>query len=495
MHDVLACRHVDPTAHLNLTETWRAADPSDRRFTLRHDAADHELATTASRQLRHADDFHAAARFMIDSGFHPKAGCTTMRLADVFARRMRCSKDGHFPFSVERTAHELGLNRRTILNHAQYLRELGLLAYVEHGSRTNVIRTRLGGDAWKPGDGYRGTATLFAAVAPCVWDEAMGRRISGTGYTSRVVGVTNAGRAQACQDAHRRAATRTSTSPGISCTPSVMVPPDHRQSQVEGSRKDTPRKRAARPKNTLRNTADGPPVSPEECAQAIVFAEQLQREVWWLGRSCARRLGYMVRPLLADGWTWQSLAAELLTWGVPGHLRDPAAYLRYEFERRRRLHDLGVPATPALPDDRIDDAGTRYTAILRRREESNTPVWDRYAEEIRPGLRSRLAEVRDARREEPPRCVGREPLWRGSDEVFAQSLPIQSWADVAPRDVYRAKALGLPTPTGRATPESDQGWLELMRDQLEAERACAVLSAELDDWEAARTADPPGTHR
>ncbi|WP_371750530.1 hypothetical protein, partial [Streptomyces sp. NBC_01283] len=419
---------------------------------------------------------------------HPRAGRTTMRLADVFARRMRCNKDGHFPFSIEQTARELGLKRRAILNHALYLRELGLLAYVEHGSKANAIRTRLG-TAWQPSNGYRGTATLFAAVAPRVWDEATGRRIRGAGYTARVVGVTDDGRAQACEEARRKAVTQ-AVDRGAACTPSVMAPQDHLQPQVEGGKKHTPRKRAARTKNTSRsNTTDRPRTSPAECAQAIALAEQVQREVWWLARGCARRLGYMLRPLRTAGWTWQSLAAELLTWGVPGHLRDPAAYLRHGFERRRRLHGLAVPEPSALPDERADDAGTRYIAILRRREESNGPIWHRYAEQLRPELRRRLTEARRAGEEERPRRLERESLSRGSDQAFAESLPIQAWADVSPRDIYRARALGLSIPTGRAAPESDQGWLEQMRDHVEAERACAALRAELNDWAAERAAD------
>lgn len=493
MHDVSACRQSDSTTQLNVFDARSATGPRSRSFTPLADAADHELAATASRQLRRADDFHAAARFMVAAGFHPKAGPTTLRLADVFARRMRRNKDGHFPFSIEQTARELGLKRRAILNHAQYLRELGLLAYVEHGSKTNAVRTRLG-IAWRPGHGYRGTATLFAAVAPRVWDEAMGHRISGTGYTSRLLGVTDEGRAQARAEARHKAAIRGSAH-GPACTPSVTVPQDHQQVQVVGGKKHTPRKRAARPENVPRsNTPDRPRITPAECARAIAFAEQLQREVWWLGRSCTRRLGYMLRPLLAAGWTWQSLAAELLEWGVPGYLRDPGAYLRHEFERRRRLDDVTVPAASALPEERVDDAGTRYTAILRRRAENNAPIWHRYAHQLRPELRRCLAEARHSHKDQPPRLVEREPPWRGSDQVFIQSLPIQSWADVSPRVVYRARALGLPFPTGRAAPEPDQGWLEQMRDQLEAERACAVLRAELNNWEAEHAADLPDAH-
>ena len=72
----------------------------------------------------------------------------------------------------------LGLQRRAVLKHARVLRELGLLAWVAHGSKINLMRTRRG-DRWATEHGYRGTATLFAAFAPPAWDTAMGRRVHG----------------------------------------------------------------------------------------------------------------------------------------------------------------------------------------------------------------------------------------------------------------------------------------------------------------------------
>ncbi|MFI0716447.1 hypothetical protein ACH4SK_38820 [Streptomyces inhibens] len=119
--------------------------------------------TTATRQLRRSKDFLAAAHHMINGGYHPKAGATTLRLAKLFAARMRNSRNGHFAFAADATARALGISRRTVMYAAKHLRELGLIAYVEHGTKTNVLRTK---GTWKAGDGYRATATLFAAVAP-----------------------------------------------------------------------------------------------------------------------------------------------------------------------------------------------------------------------------------------------------------------------------------------------------------------------------------------
>ncbi|GAA0573779.1 hypothetical protein GCM10010390_91180 [Streptomyces mordarskii] len=477
MHDLAPCRHIHLAACPDLSETRDVSSTSSHAFVLVRDTADHELATTASRQLRRPDDFLAAARYMIEAGYHPKAGRTTLRLAEVFAARMRRSSRGHFALSAEATARELELKKRAVMYHARYLRELGLIAYVEHGSKTNVLRTRRG-SAWQPGDGYRGTATVFAAVAPRVWDDAHGRRIAGTGYTARITGVTGAGRVRAVEEARRKASRRRPRR--TSCTPSVVVPKDHRQVQVVGSKNYTPRQRATCPKTSRPTTTDRSPVSPTECARGITLTERLQGEVWWLHRACPRRLAYALRPLITIGWTWQGLAAELLTWAVPGYLRDPAAYVRHELARRQRLGNLTGVAPPEVPAD----DGTRHAAMLRNREERNAPIWQRYAQQLRPVLRRRLAAVRQSLPRQRNTAVEYRSWLREDEEDFARSLPMQSWdEDISPLEVYRARAFGAPLPAPRHA-KADRGWLEHLRDQRDAERAFGELRAELEEWEA-----------
>ncbi|MEV6726231.1 hypothetical protein AB0M94_35480 [Streptomyces xanthochromogenes] len=458
------------------------------------------MTTTASRQLRRAGDFRAAAHFMVGSGFHPKAGRMTLHLADVFAARMERSMDGHVAFNIAATARELGLQRRAVLNHARYLRELGLIAYVEHGSKTNSQRTRHGSD-WTQEHGYRGTATIFAAVAPPVWDHAMGRRIDGTGYQARPVGVTAKGRARAIAEAQRKRVSRAERQPDP-CTPSLVVPQDHRQLKVEGSSNYTSRarKRATGHKNSSRpSNRKQASATPADCARGIATAEQLQREVWWLHRSCARRLAYVLRPLISSGWTPQALVAELRTWGVPGYLRDPAAYVRHELTRLQHHGHLAQTGTPALNDDQVDEDGARYQAMLRARHQRSDPAWQRYAEQLRPELHRRLQEARNAGSGTP--VPEYRPWLREPEELHLQSLSLEAayGPDASPREIYAAHAYNRPVPVLRQAtlPLPDQGWLEQLRDETEAKRACAALQAELDNWEAEQrsTVGPHGTVR
>ncbi|MFE4873475.1 hypothetical protein [Streptomyces sp. NPDC056682] len=454
------------------------------------------MTTTASRQLRHAEDFRAAAAFMVGAGFHPRAGRTTLRLAEAFAARMGRSTNGTFAFNIAATGRELGLQRRAVLNHAKILRELGLTAYVEHGSRTNSQRTRHGA-AWTRQHGYRGTGTIFAAVAPPVWDEAMGRRIDGTGYRARPVGVTEKGRARAVAEVRRKAESR-ARQRSTSCTPSLVVPQDHRQLKVEGGSNYTSRTRA-----TGRRNIPSPPHQNHsivaECARGIAIAEHLQREVWWLHRGCARRLAYVLRPLIAAGWTWQALAAELRTWGLPGYLRDPAAYVRHELARLQHHGHLAHIGRPAIGDDQVDGDGTRYQAMFQARHQRSDPAWHSYAEQLRPQLRRRLQEARSAVPE--TQVPEYRPWLREPEELHlkSQSLEAAYGPDVSPREIYESHAYNRPLLVRHqaTVPVPNQGWLEQMREEAEAKRACAVLKAELDNWEAeqASTVEPHGTFR
>ncbi|MFC9608000.1 hypothetical protein ACFTTN_31710 [Streptomyces niveus] len=459
-----------------MSETRPLADTSSHSPALVRDVTDQEITTTDSRHLRRPRDFLAAARFMVRAGAHPQAGRTTLRLAEAFAARMTRSKDGHFPFSVLTTAHELGLSRRAVLNHARYLRELGLIAYVEHGSKTNSLRTRHG-TAWTSELGYRGTATLFAAVAPPAWDHAKGRRTDRRGYGARVIGVTDEGRTHTVNDARRTAKRKTS------CTPSLVVPQDHQHLKVEGSSNYTSRKRATSRKTTPATT-NRPRLSPTECAHNISLARKLRHDIWWL-RGCVRRLAYALRPLIAAGWTREDLTSELLTWGVPGRLRDPAAYISHELDRRRRLGQLAGAPVDHMPDDQVDTTGNRYRTMLQRRAERNAPTWEHYAGQLRSELRRQLAQKRrqvDLRPHTEYRPVLREPR-----EDFAPALPQQGRLPGAePREPYSAYVLGGSVNKIPAVDEEVLGWLKRLNEQREAARACAVLAAELDDWEYER---------
>ncbi|MEW1569697.1 hypothetical protein AB0454_43060 [Streptomyces sp. NPDC093509] len=430
MPDTTSSRH----AYREPAPANAPARPTGSRhgFSLIAAPGEQEWDVTGSRQLRRASDFLAAAHYMVRH--HPKAGPTTLRLAAAFAARMHRSQHGHFAFNVAATVVELGISRRTVLAHARYLRELGLIAWVEHGSRANVQRARRG-EAFAPGDGYRGTATIYAPVAPPVWDHVQGHRVRGVGYRARLIGYTDKGRSRAVSAARSRARRVRCTSTGL-CTPSVVVTsaPFHLQ-VVVGGKKNTRRPR----KETGAHRRPRAPFTPGECRQAIAVTEQVQRQVWWLYTACSRRIAFALRPLIAAGWTAPQLAAELTTWGVPPGLKDPAAYLRHELRRRQRHNDLphsGLPVHDLLVDD-----GSRYEAMLRERA-VHAPAYRRYVERTRFALRDELASRRRSRRGQTGGFVYR-PMLREPEEDFFASLPVEAWADApTPREVYAARVRG-----------------------------------------------------
>lgn len=412
MHDLLVCRHINPAARLDVSTTAPVADTSRHTFDLVCDPDAQEIGTTASRRLRRAADFRAAVQFMVGAGFHPKAGRTTLLLADVFAERMARSSTGHFPFSAEATARALGLKRRAIYNHARYLRELGLIAYVEHGSKQNVLRARHGA-AWTSEHGYRGTATLFAAVTPRVWDEAMGRRIEGEGYTARQVGVTDVGRELAVAEAEDKQRERQGlqqTEPvdnSRSCTPSVVIPQPRTSGPVDGGFKDRTRKRAC-PEKSPKHRAEGTTGwSAAKAAFAMQEARWVQLHTWWTQGSCVRQLAYALRPFFEAGWTWKEIGRELARWTVPLRPRHVASYVASETRRRVNSGMLFLPdglvAPYRQPETSTWDGGEtphspRYAAMQAWKASTFRPAAARAAtalEEIRRVL-ARHAEPRKA---------------------------------------------------------------------------------------------------
>ncbi|MFE6946561.1 hypothetical protein [Streptomyces chartreusis] len=391
MQHVSACRHINLTACPDVSEIRPVSGASRHAFALVRDVAAQEVDATASRQLRRAVDFLAAVRFMVEAGFHPHAGRTTLRLAEVFATRMARSKDGHFPFSAEATAHMLGLKRRAVFNHARYLRELSLIAYVEHGSKHNVLRSRYGA-RWKKEHGYRGTATLFAALAPRVWDEAMGRRIRGQGYKARMVGVTPAGRilaAAAGEDRRRQRADGQPRHPvdnSRPCTPSVGVPQPRTSGAVDGGIKDRTRKRASREKKHRGKGSTN--WSAARAAAAMQEARFVRLHTWWTQGSCVRQLAYALRPCFEAGWTWEEIARELARWTVPLRPRHVASYVASEIPRRVNAGQLYLPDGLVAPyrrpetstwDDGSTPHGPRYAAMQTFKARTYRPAAARAA--------------------------------------------------------------------------------------------------------------------
>lgn len=170
-------------------------------------AAHMELDTTASRHTG-PRNWLRSVEWLVGAGLHPKANPTTLAVAQDLAKRMDYST-GHVRYDLEGTADRLGIHRSNVARHVKYLRQMGFLAWAQRGSRTNVLRT-LG----LPG--YAATATVYAAVIPAAYDDAMGHQIVGTGYGSRIV-----------KDYRQMSDTRPSDTPTNPVDNSILGPVDN----------------------------------------------------------------------------------------------------------------------------------------------------------------------------------------------------------------------------------------------------------------------------
>ncbi|MFE0632623.1 hypothetical protein ACFW3D_37420 [Streptomyces sp. NPDC058864] len=265
--------------------------------------ADQEVTTTVSRRVRRYD-FLRAARWAIGAGHHPKASATTLRVAEDLADRMNA--DGHVAYGRARMAKRLGLSRRTVDRHVACLRELGLLAWSVHGSRTNTRRAA-------GLSGWAGTATIYAGTAPPTWDHAMGHRIRGRGYTARQVGYTPEGRERAIADA-RTAETRHRRD-----TPSCRQNPRRQKVKVGGKKNNT----ATRRRRATRCTS----FTPQQTADAVAIAAWIRPRVPWTQRETLRRLAFALRPLIAAGLSREDVAVELHSWWLTWRPHSPAGYI------------------------------------------------------------------------------------------------------------------------------------------------------------------------
>lgn len=151
-----------------------------------HGAGQVALVRGSSQEVTHTASRRSGPRrwlrsveWLIAAGLHPRANTTTLVIARDLGARMNYDT-GHALYCLHKIVARTGISRASVKRHIGYLRELGSLAWVQHGTRTN-IRRALGLS------GYAGTATIYAAVIPAAYDHALGHRIIGTGYEARAV--------------------------------------------------------------------------------------------------------------------------------------------------------------------------------------------------------------------------------------------------------------------------------------------------------------------
>lgn len=309
-----------------------------RPFALIRLHEEQEVDTTPSRRTRRGD-FLRAATWAISARLHPKAGETTLRVARDLAARLNA--DGHVAYCRDAMHRRLAISRRTLERHIAVLRELGLLVWVVHGTRTN---TR------PPGSGeWAGTATIYAAVVPRAWDDEVGHRIRGHGYHAHHIGFTERGREMAIAAARQcsRQAYRRDT-------PSCKPNPQRRTAEVGGRKNNTCPPRRARSRARRRSIPEPYRAAPEQAAHAIRVAAYVRPRVPWTQTEGLRRLAFALRPWITAGHSAADLAVELSFWCVPRRPASPAALI---MARWCETTDQ-APQTPGmLPDQPATPTG------------------------------------------------------------------------------------------------------------------------------------------
>lgn len=297
-----------------------------------------EVAHTASRWSA-PRKWLAAVRWLIGAGLHPRANATTQRVADDLASRMDYST-GHVRYCEADMVARTGISRANLYRHVGYLRELGALAYVQHGSRSNV-RAAMGLK------GYAATATVYAAVIPASYDDAMGHRIVGAGYSARIV-IDMRGRQTYKQtyneapqnyndgpvDTSGNPPVDNSGSSGLETPSLTWVEEDGKLKMVGGSnytsRKTASRDHASIPQQRSNSGSSKSGRHALQVAQDIRIAAQVRPLVNWTQRVPLRPLAYCLRPLIDRGLDAYGIAAYLngLCTGLRWRPKNPAAYIR-----------------------------------------------------------------------------------------------------------------------------------------------------------------------
>lgn len=305
-----------------------------------------ELSTTTARHAQPRAWLRAVVWLVEEAGLHPRTGEATLRVARDLAGRMDYIA-GTVLYDLDGTAARCGLSRATVKRHVGYLRELGALVWARHGSRRNL---RL------PGRPYAGTATIYAATIPDVYDRAHGRRIEGQGFGARVVGApVPAGNTSAAD----RPGSRVREPQSLAAHPRKPV------AEADERCTDTPRRRArsrtaSRPGTSTRR-------SPLQVAADIRISAHVRPRVPWTQTEGLRRLAYALRPLIDQGLDGDDITAELTSWWLAWRPARPAAYITAQLRDRVATAPRDVPSTDVHPRTSGPTGNPAWQAWLRQR--------------------------------------------------------------------------------------------------------------------------------
>ncbi|MFG2276750.1 cell wall protein [Streptomyces chartreusis] len=278
-----------------------------------------------------------AVQWLIDAGLHPKANTTTMRVAADLAARMDYDT-GHALYGLKDMPGRLGISRASVARHVSYLRELGALAWVQHGTRTN----RLAAMGLK---GWSGTATVYAAVIPAAFDHAMGHTVVGSGYTARIIvdlrkrPVVPAQRAEPVDNPP----VDNSSSEALE-TPSLTVVKEESQVQMVGGFNYTEQARPPKARIPHQTSLiNGRRRTAADVQKASSQTRLVRALVNWTQTVPLRELEFVLRPWTDRGQDAYQIAADLngMCSGMRWKPKNPIAFIRgrlnADAERRQQI--------------------------------------------------------------------------------------------------------------------------------------------------------------
>lgn len=285
-----------------------------------------------------------AVEWLIAAGLHPRANATTLRVAEDLADRMDYTS-GHVRYCMIDIAARLGVDKATVKRHVAYLRELGALAWVQHGSLANVRPLR---DL----PGYAATATVYAAVIPASYDQAMGYRIVGTGYGARIV-IDQRGQAKTPVDTAGNKPVDNSGSERLA-PPSRTGVKEVGQVDLVGGFNYTSQ---ARPPKTRiphqTSLINGRRRTAADVKNAGNETRLVRALVNWTQSVPLRQLEFVLRPWTDRGWDGLRIADELngMCAGLRWRPKNPVAFIRARIAAdtaREQLLAAQAAAVPAM---------------------------------------------------------------------------------------------------------------------------------------------------
>ncbi|WP_406016806.1 cell wall protein (plasmid) [Streptomyces sp. NBC_00984] len=328
--------------------------------------------------------------WLVAAGLHPEAGPSTVVVAEDLAGRMDYRR-GIVVYDLAGTARRTGMSVASVKRHVKVLRELGALVWLVRGSKRNLAL---------PGEPYMATATIYGAVIPVVYDEAMGHRLAGSGYEGRVCGVSEAGRERAVTEAAVRSQARQAgrhrtgrsqwsgtgarrnagTGQGRGALPVENRGVDNSRSQgrephspgsyhrspevqVESGCKYTSRQRASRsttspaPRKASFNS-DGSRRTASQTRASVAITSRVRALVNWTQGEDVRRLDVVLRPRTDAGWDEHMIAAELHSWMLTWRPSRPAAYIRARLAKQATAEHVAAAHEVAEGWDEQEASGT-----------------------------------------------------------------------------------------------------------------------------------------